>query len=737
MKPPLLRHRAKILFFLAGIGSTIWFLIRVIPKPSRAAYPCMRTAAPIMSAFILYLLGLSGSVVAFRKAASKLVNARFLSSAAFLLLGVMAVLITLVSNRNQIRANGVNLIENNQPVGEGRGIFPGRVIWEWDPDATNENCTNEFGDAWDLPANTNATLVDSMFSSSVMKLTGTTDAEIAWDSIFVYFNRQHGKPGISYQDGEKIFIKTNFVGGHRARMDEQLARIPHSRYGNSQTSPQIILAVLRHLIDVCGIAQENIYVGDPSKNMYKNTYDMLHTPYPDVHYVAEFEEMGRIKAVPGDQPVLFYSDQGTILGKSSDYLCRYIEEADYLINISALKGHARAGVTLCAKNHFGSHMSDNASHLHPGLVSESGGYGRYRVLVDMMAHEKLGRNTLLFLIDGLWSGPDANLKPDKWNSYPFNGDWTSSILISQDQVALESVCYDLLKNEYTVENSEYPYPQMEGTDDYLIQAADSSRWPDGIVYDPEGDGSSFYSLGVHEHWNNPYDMQYSRNLGQDRGIELIRPEFDQSYLAAPSNLTATVVSGNHVELTWSDETESEDHFIIEYSVGTYNNFQIMDTAQANATTFTTPELGGRLTYYFRVKAVGTGSESEYSNMASVYLPETTSVRNSENPSGWKVYPNPTNGILKLETGNSYEGEISICIYTSNGKVCHQEVFMKAGPVMQETILLPDMKAGLYYLSVYQKKTQNKKKKDIHSTTYSNIDLFSLPGTTCRCLHSNS
>jgi len=47
-----------VLFFLMGIISTIWFLIRVIPKPSRATYPCMRVAAPIMSGFVVYLISL-------------------------------------------------------------------------------------------------------------------------------------------------------------------------------------------------------------------------------------------------------------------------------------------------------------------------------------------------------------------------------------------------------------------------------------------------------------------------------------------------------------------------------------------------------------------------------------------------------------------------------------------------------------------------------------------------------
>jgi len=29
------------------------------------------------------------------------------------------------------------------------------------------------------------------------------------------------------------------------------------------------------------------------------------------------------------------------------------------------------------------------------------------------------------------------------------------------------------------------------------------------------------SLGVHEHWNNANDKQYSRNLGAGNGIELV------------------------------------------------------------------------------------------------------------------------------------------------------------------------------------------------------------------------
>ena len=106
---------------------------------------------------------------------------------------------------------------------------------------------------------------------------------------------------------------------------------------------------------------------------------------------------------------------------------------------------------------------------------------------------------------------------------PFDNDWMSSLFLSLDPVAIESVGFDFLRAEFTAERGLGPYPQMDGVDDYLHQAADSSQWPAGIVYDPDGDGTPLSSLGVHEHWNNPDEKQYSRNLGSGAGIELVVP----------------------------------------------------------------------------------------------------------------------------------------------------------------------------------------------------------------------
>ena len=64
-------------------------------------------------------------------------------------------------------------------------------------------------------------------------------------------------------------------------------------------------------------------------------------------------------------------------------------------------------------------------------------------------------------------------------------------------------------------------PDVNYSDMYLLEAAQADHAPSGTRYDPEGDGTPLPSLGVAEHWNNPQDKQYSRNLGTGKGIELI------------------------------------------------------------------------------------------------------------------------------------------------------------------------------------------------------------------------
>jgi hypothetical protein len=103
---------------------------------------------------------------------------------------------------------------------------------------------------------------------------------------------------------------------------------------------------------------------------------------------------------------------------------------------------------------------------------------------------------------------------------PFNKDWTSSLFLSQDQVAIESVCFDFLRTEYNGTGGKVNYPNYAGVDDYLMQAADPANWPSGLQYMPDGE-HVLTSLGANEHWNNATSKQYSGNFGLNTGIHLV------------------------------------------------------------------------------------------------------------------------------------------------------------------------------------------------------------------------
>ena len=53
---------------LTGLVALVWFLVRVIPKPSRTSYPCQRAAFPLASAFIVWVTGTLTALIALGKA---------------------------------------------------------------------------------------------------------------------------------------------------------------------------------------------------------------------------------------------------------------------------------------------------------------------------------------------------------------------------------------------------------------------------------------------------------------------------------------------------------------------------------------------------------------------------------------------------------------------------------------------------------------------------------------------
>jgi hypothetical protein len=320
--PPML------VFFIMGIISTVWFLIRVIPKPTRATYPCMRVAAPIMSGFITYLLGVAGLTAISRRSKRKIFNVRYWSTF-FLLTGVIATMAISPSNNAETTFQTTETRTGpedgpNQPIGIASGIFPGRVVWVWNPDATNEKFEHNDFDNYSFypsPQNNNPEVISKMFHDGILKLTGKKDVKKSWDAMFKFFNLKKHNKMVGYTKGEKIFIKLNQGQAGWVLNKEDKANgyalpktLPKNQENRkismppTENGPYVVLELLRELINEAGVPQEDIYLGDPMNPIYAHNYNVWVKEFPNVRYIDKFStSYGRTLIKVTEKELVYYS----------------------------------------------------------------------------------------------------------------------------------------------------------------------------------------------------------------------------------------------------------------------------------------------------------------------------------------------------------------------------------------------------------------------------------------------
>ncbi len=501
------KSRLLWLFFPAvGLLALIWFLVRVIPKPSRAGYPCQQIAAPIAASFVLWIAGGFGAALILKKAGKRIRQSRFVSAGALIALG-LAVIITWSFQMFPLNSSAYSFKDGpNQPIGQGRGVFPGRVSWVHDPNSTSFN----FSGNWWEDAYNNQSTINTMVSYAIRNVSGKSDDSAAWNEIFKNFNQRTGKGNVGYQSNEKIAIKIN-----------QNNTTGHSNTNQINASPQLVLSLLKSLIDSAGVSQGNITIFDSSRFITDNIYNKCHALYPNVIFVDNIGGNGRVKSTYVNNAIPFSISNGN----QQTGICSSAVNANYVINMALLKGHAGQGVTLCGKNFFGA-TSINSNFMlnsHNNFDSPRDGNPKFMTFTDFLGHKDLGEKTVLYMIDALYGNDVVAGAPHvKWQMSPFSNDWPSSIFVSQDGVAIDSVGIDFLKTEFT------NLPDMNYCDTYLHEAAKADNPDSGTFYDPERDGVRCKSLGTHEHWNNASDKKYSRNLGRNTGIELIYTDPSQT-----------------------------------------------------------------------------------------------------------------------------------------------------------------------------------------------------------------
>ena len=215
------------------------------------------------------------------------------------------------------------------------------------------------------------------------------------------------------------------------------------------TAPQMILALLQPACERRACAPQDITVCDTLAYLVHEYYDLLHGAFPAVRYEDYAGKFERVKVKPSDAAALLEqppAGQGPGLpahllrrGRVPDQLRqpqgphrrrRDALRQEPLRLAGPLAGASRA-TTTCTRT---------ASPRRRGI---------YRPLVDLMGHAHLGGKTVLYLVDGLFSGVHPrDPVPQRMQSAPFNGQWSCSLLASQDPVAIDSVGFDFLWREW-------------------------------------------------------------------------------------------------------------------------------------------------------------------------------------------------------------------------------------------------------------------------------------------------
>ena len=533
---------------IIGFAALVWFLLRVIPKPSRATYPCQRAAFPVASAFVLWVCGSTAglcSVAGLRRFVHRYRLAAAGLCAITLIVGGLwfahsrAVDAAAIVTRYDFQPK-----QRNVPLGVARGVFPGRVVWARDPKAAHwSGDIASKTDQWWMDSNNDQARVDAMLSATLRRLTGSATDDQAWTTIFTYYNaNKRGLAITGYRPGEIVAVKVN-LNNSSAKGTDNIVNV----------SPQVALAMVRQLVNHAHVPAGNIVVYDARRDIYPGLLTKIWTEFKDVRFVQAdppdpaqpknpgYGDYHGLEAANWVEGIHYSANNDTY--HDAKLIPQQIMDATYLVNVALLKAHSypysaseggdegQTAITMTGKNNFGS--IKGTPELHAAInTNQQGTPHAYSPIVDLSASPNLGAKTILYLLDGLYCARRHQSYPLHFPNPPFNNrvepyanpDWPSTLLASLDGVALDSVGLDILLSQTKNNLDANNHPRImirENADDYLQEEALPDHSPSGTVY--MQNGKPVASLGVTEHWNNDAARQYSRNLApkSGNGIELL------------------------------------------------------------------------------------------------------------------------------------------------------------------------------------------------------------------------
>jgi uncharacterized protein (DUF362 family) len=631
------RLSTKILFILIGSLSAIWFLIRVIPKPSRATYPCQRAAFPIASTFVIWLTGSLFTYLSFKKArrvyASKKLVALGLFSLSAILFAITYVIVP--SENNMAIAKSIfhekPVLEASYNITEDQYIDPQATVAIVKADKENaEDVTDEE--------------LESMIRQAVEMSGGLEDI---------------------VTDGDVVVLKPNMVSTSAPNGDLPLT-------ANGMITDYRVVAIVAEIVRELNPTGSILVMEGSAANTISGFVAMNYnkTSIPDADEILAIDECSG-DWMEYDAPELVEVNlpagkklyPNSLKPNNSDefYYNRRYFEADVLISLPVLKNHETAGITGAVKN-----LSIGATPTNIYGNSDDSN-GRWNIISHDAAQMHRWLHDFYYLrpadfaiMDGLqgWNnGPVFNHGSNNLDGHQEN---MRVILASKDAIAMDAI---------------------EG-----LLMGDDPRDVDCLVYlDNSGlgcaDPLAIRVVGTEVSdikKSFPHDLNKTVCTYTDftppnvyvESISLLDDNFMNISFSSPEEISSVEVKIDddyYPKIIISDFSNIE----LDFSGVTYNANSIF-TVFANDEYLNTTQ--------FTYNGVASISDLK----PSVFHNEVLSV-----------YPNPASEILTIEMTNSYIGDISYEVYSMNGKVVMSGTTHKNQSEFKGKVTLSTLEAGNY------------------------------------------
>ncbi len=177
-----------------------------------------------------------------------------------------------------------------------------------------------------------------------------------------------------------------------------------------------------------------------------------------------------------------------------------------------------------------------------------------------------------------------------------------------------------------------PYSMFSSTADFnAISFGSNNIIADPLFVDPPNKNFQLQSnspavdsgalSSAYQTFSNVYGLDIRQGINklarpQGNDWEIGAYEYNANVVSAPSSLISTVISVSQIDLSWADNSDNEDGFVIEYSTDGGVTYSELISLGANMTSYSNTGLSAMTTYHYRLFSYNGSGDSAYSNSVS-------------------------------------------------------------------------------------------------------------------------